>query len=135
MHIQQIWHPESVSAQELLHAVYYSALEPETQTILRSYVTDYHEPDRLAAPAKCYDGRLSGGAYHHGGDFIIYVKGWPEDILHQCIMSEGDRERATLEYLHLQTLGLTAIGFGQGRTKDADTVPKLTFLGFLGVKP
>lgn len=118
-----------------MHGVHYSALEPETQTALRPYVAKYHEVQPLSAPVKQYDGQLSGGAYHHGSEFNIYVKGWPEDILHQCIMSEGEREKATLEYLHLQGLGLTVIGFAEGRAKSINKLPKLTFLGFFGIKP
>lgn len=134
MHIQQTWHPQSVSMMDLLHAVHYAAVEPETEYTLRSYVAKYHEVPVLTAPSKLFSGRVSGAAYHHGSEFNVYAKGWPEAILHQCTMSEGEREKATLEYLHLQGLGLTVIGFGHAHVKTTDTMPKLIFLGFLGIK-
>ena len=120
--------------QQLMHAIHYSAVEPEIERALRPYVEKYHEVQALTAPVKKYMGKVSGAAYHYGEEFNVYAKGWPEDILHQCVMSEGEREKATLEYLHLQSLGLTVIGFGQARATAAATVPKLTFLGFIGVK-
>lgn len=134
MHIQQIWHPASVTMRDFMHAVHYSATEPETERALRPYAAKHHDIKPMTNPVKRFRGTVSGGAYHHGSDYIIYAKGWPEDILHQCIMSEGEREKATLEFLHLQSLGLTVIGFGQAQVKTMDTLPKLTFLGFLGIK-
>lgn len=120
--------------QSLLHAVHYSAVEPQTKRALREYVAKYHEVTPLTKPAKLFTGDISGGAYHHGDEYNVYVKGWPEDLLHHCVMSEGEREKATLEYLHLQGLGLSVIGFGQARTNHTNTVPKLEFLGFIGIK-
>lgn len=120
--------------QTLLRAVYYSAVEPSTKRALREYVAKYYEVSPLTQPVKEFTGNISGGAYHHGNEYHVYVKGWPEGLLHQCVMSEGEREKATLEYLHLQGLGLTVIGFGHTTTTDITKLPKVKFLGFIGIK-
>ena len=134
MHIQQIWHPDTITMQQLMHGVHYAAVEPETMRALRPYAAKYHEVAPLTEPFRHLTGKISGGVYHHGSEYNVYTKGWPEDLLQQCTMSEGEREKATLECLHLQGLGLTVIGFGQARSKTASKLPKLTFLGFLGMK-
>lgn len=131
MQVQQIWHPASSTARDLLQAVYYSCTEPNTEHTLRRYAKAYHDFPTDSVPAKVFEGTLSGGTYHYGTTYNLYLKGLPEDILQRCSMTEGEREKATLEYLRLTTLGLAVIGFGQASAPSAKTVPKLHFVGYI----
>lgn len=133
MHVQQIWHPIGTTAEDLLQCVHYSCVDSQNEQTLLHYANKYYDFSASAAPAHTFEGVLSGGAYHYGNTYTVYIKGLPEDVLQHCVMSEGEREKATLEYLHLETLGLAVVAFGRASAPRADTIPKLDFVGYVAL--
>lgn len=133
MHVQQIWHPIGTTAKELLQCVHYSCTDSQAEQTLLRYASKYYEFTTTATPAQTFEGALSGGAYHNGSTYTVYVKGLPDDILQRCVMSEGEREKATLEYLHLEALGLAVVAFGRASAPRADAIPRLDFVGYVAL--
>lgn len=116
-----------------MEAVALAAIPDDHQTSLQAF-TQKHNHEHSLKPAHIYNGKLTGGAYHYGHMFRIYVKGEVGDVLHKCIMTENEREKATMEYLHCKGLGLTVLAFASTSNVHATPLPHLEFLGIIGLR-
>ena len=132
MHVQQIWHPEHIASSELFEALSLSLTSGKYSELLRGYATKNGAP-APKQPIHIHNGNLTGAAYHHGHQYLVYTCGDPAITLEHCTMSENEREHAAIEYLHLKGIGLTVVAVASGTASQPNQLPKLTLMGYIGI--
>ena len=89
------------------------------------------------------DEAMSATTWHNGKEFLVYVKGAPEQIIQACNLSSSDRKRAETALEEFATHGYRVIGIASAQSTDEITtfsdVPSklknktLHFEGFVAV--
>lgn len=83
---------------------------------------------------------MSGNLWHHGADFILAIKGMPEQIIDRCDLSDNERESILLQLQAQSASGTYVIALAQAvlrkpikRLADLSTKHALEFVGFINV--
>lgn len=147
--VQELWHPRNqrkYTLQTLADAIVphtrHSVADP-LDTAFRSFIAK-NPPANVRKPVKVYQFEhalaLSGALYHNGAQYALALKGAPEQLIERCNLTEGERERATIELHHLTGLGFRVIALGHAMLKkplesleEISPRQRITFDGFVAI--
>lgn len=83
---------------------------------------------------------LSGNVWHYGAEYILALKGMPEQIIERCELSDNERESITLQLQAMSAAGNYIVAFARATlTRPVTAISKLPaqtplqFVGFVSL--
>ena len=146
--VTEVWHPDGSSRTKKTLAM--SALATNTKVFdpLDQAFKDYISKENIKTgnnpPVREYKFEhsiaMSGNIWHHGDDYVMYIKGSPEAIMNHSDLTENEREKLTHKLHAFAALGFRVIALASTRTNSVpesiSNVPKskkFDFDGFVAV--
>lgn len=147
--VREVWQPD-FSNVKLINVVGYTInqgrgkVHDPLDLSLKEYVSKQKIKQASAAPLAVFpfdqSVSMSGNLWHHGREYLLYLKGAPEQILAHCELTESERETALYQLNKLTAQGYRVLAFAKCQlTKQPSSLSYIKkmkgieFAGFIAV--